>query len=181
MSIPISQFIASPFTLGNHKFVFCICDYYFCFVKKFICTIFWFHMSVSWIQLLSHVRLFATPWTAARKASLSITNSRVHSNSCPLSQWCHPTISSSVVPFSHLRSFPASGYFQMFSSLHQVAKMLKFKLQYQSFQWIFRTDFLYGGLVWSPCSPRDSQESSPFSSVQFSCSVLSDSLQPHEP
>ena len=40
--------------------------------------------------------------------------SRVYSNSCPLSQWCHPTISSSVVPFSsHLQSFPASGSFQM--------------------------------------------------------------------
>ena len=39
---------------------------------------------------------------------------RVYSNSCPLSQWCHPTISSSVVPFSsHLQFFPASGSFQM--------------------------------------------------------------------
>ena len=38
----------------------------------------------------------------------------VHSNLCPLSQWCHPTISSSVIPFSsHLQSFPASGSFQM--------------------------------------------------------------------
>ena len=38
----------------------------------------------------------------------------VYPNSCPLSQWCHPTISSSVVPFSsHLHSFPASGFFQM--------------------------------------------------------------------
>ena len=37
----------------------------------------------------------------------------VYSNSCPLSQWCHPTISSSVVPFSCLQSFPASGSFQM--------------------------------------------------------------------
>ena len=38
----------------------------------------------------------------------------VHSNSCPLSWWCHPTISSSVVPLSsHLQSFPASGSFQM--------------------------------------------------------------------
>ena len=36
------------------------------------------------------------------------------SNSCPLSQWCHPTISSSVIPFSsHLQSFPASGFFPM--------------------------------------------------------------------
>ena len=38
---------------------------------------------------------------------------RVYSNPCPLSRWCHPTISSSVVPFSHLQSFPASGSFQM--------------------------------------------------------------------
>ena len=38
----------------------------------------------------------------------------VYSNSCPLSQWCHPTISSSLIPFSsHLQSFPASGSFQM--------------------------------------------------------------------
>ena len=38
---------------------------------------------------------------------------RVHSNSCPLSQWCHPTISSSIIPFSsYLQSFPASGSFQ---------------------------------------------------------------------
>ena len=54
-----------------------------------------------------------TPWTAARQASLSITNSRSLSNSCPSSQWCHPTISSSVVLFSCLQSFPASGSFPM--------------------------------------------------------------------
>ena len=42
---------------------------------------------------------------------------RACSNSCPLSRWCHPTIWSSVVPFSsHLRSFPASGSFQYFTS-----------------------------------------------------------------
>jgi len=42
---------------------------------------------------------------------------RAHPNSCPLSQWCHPTISSSVVPFSScLQSFPASGSFQMSQS-----------------------------------------------------------------
>ena len=61
----------------------------------------------------------------------------VYSNSCPLSQWCHPTISSSVIPFSsRLQSFPASGSFQM----SQVAKVLEFQLQHLSFQWIFRTD-----------------------------------------
>jgi len=59
------------------------------------------------VQLLSRVRLFATPWTAARQASCPSPTPRVYSNSCPLSQWCHPTISSSVVPFSScLQSFP---------------------------------------------------------------------------
>ena len=51
--------------------------------------------------------------------------------------------------------------FQWVSSLHQVAKVLELQLQHQSFQWIFTIDFLYDWLVWSPCCPRDSQESSP--------------------
>ena len=71
-------------------------------------------MSFSSVQSLSCVRLFATPWTAAPQAFLSITIPGAYSNSCPSSQWCHPTISSSVVPFSsHLQSFPASGSFPM--------------------------------------------------------------------
>ena len=61
-----------------------------------------------------------TPWTAARQASLSFTISWSFSNSCLLSWWCHPTIPSSVIPFSsHLQSFPASGSFprsQFFAS-----------------------------------------------------------------
>ena len=72
------------------------------------------------VQLLSHVWLFAAPWTVAHQASLSTTSPRVYSNSCPLSQWCHPTISSSIIPFfSCPQSFPASGSFptsQLFSS-----------------------------------------------------------------
>ena len=69
----------------------------------------------------------------------------VYPNSCPLSQWWHPTISSSVITFSScLQFFPASGSFpitQFF--LHQVAKVLEFQFQHQSFQWIFKTDFLW--------------------------------------
>ena len=65
-------------------------------------------------------------------------------NSCPSSQWCHPTISSSVVPFSScLQSCPTSGSFptsQFFASGGQ--SIGAFQLQHQSFQWIFRTDFL---------------------------------------
>ena len=64
-----------------------------------------------------------------------------YSNSCPLSQWCHPTISSSVTPFSScIQSFPGS-VFQWVCSSHQVAKVLEIQLQHQSFQWI---------LSWSP-------------------------------
>ena len=61
------------------------------------------------------------------------------------------------------------GLFQWVRSSHQVAKVLEFQLQHQSFQWIFRTDFLEGGLVVCPCSPRDSQESPP---IQFFLPVL---------
>ena len=53
------------------------------------------------------------------------------------------------------------GLFQWVSSSYQVAKVLELQLQHKSFQWIFRTDFFQDWLVWSPCSPRDSQESSP--------------------
>ena len=69
---------------------------------------------LSSVQSLSRVRLFATPWTAARQATLSINNSRSLPNSCSLSRLCHPTISSSVTPFSScLQSSPASGSFPM--------------------------------------------------------------------
>ena len=68
---------------------------------------------------------------------------RVYSNSCPLSQWCHPTISSSVVPYSScLQSFPASGSFLMSQFFASGSQVLEFQPQQQSFQWIFRTDFL---------------------------------------
>ena len=64
------------------------------------------------IQLFSHVLLFATLWTAACQASISISKSQACSNSCSSSRWCYPTILSSVVPFSFcLQSFPASGSF----------------------------------------------------------------------
>ena len=51
--------------------------------------------------------------------------------------------------------------FQWVNSLHELAKVLEIQLQHQSFQWTPRTDFLWDGLIGSPCSPRDSQESSP--------------------
>ena len=68
---------------------------------------------------------------------------RAFSNSCPSSQWCHPTISSSVFPFSsHLQSFLASGSFQMSQFFTSGGQIMEFQLQHQFFQWIFRIDFL---------------------------------------
>ena len=94
---------------------------------------------------------------------LELAQTHVHQvHSCPSNSWYHPTISSSVNLFSScLQSFPASGSFPMSQFLHQVAKVLELQFQHQSFQWIFRTDFPKDWLVGSPCSPRDSQESSP--------------------
>ena len=62
----------------------------------------------------------------------------VCSNSCPLSRWCRPAISSSVF----LDLLQHQGLLQWVSSSHQVAKLLELQFQHQSFQWIFRIDFL---------------------------------------
>ena len=68
---------------------------------------------------------------------------RVYSNSCPSSQWCHPAISSSVVPFSSCpQSLQHQGLFQWVNSLHEVAKVLALQLQHQSFQWTTKPDLL---------------------------------------
>ena len=86
----------------------------------------------------------------------------VHPNSCPSSRWCHPTISSSIACFSScLQCFPASGSFpmsQLFAwggqsvGVSALASVLPINIQ----GW-----FPLRLTVWSPCSPRDSQESSP--------------------
>ena len=72
-------------------------------------------------------------------------------------QSSRPLLSPSVPAFN--LSQDHQGLFQWVSSSHEVVKVLEF--QHQSFQWIFKTDFLKDELVGSPCSPRDSQESSP--------------------
>ena len=78
-----------------------------------------FTLHFSSVQSFSHVWLFGCLWW---------TTPRVHPNPCPSSRWCHPTISSSVIPFSSFpQSFPASGSFQWVSSSHQVAKILEFR------------------------------------------------------
>ena len=113
----------------------------------------------------SVVWLFATPWPAARQASLSFTiswsllkfmsiESVMSSNHLIL---CHPLL---LLPsiFPNIRVFSNES---ATSALHQVAKVLELQPQHQSLQWKLRIDFLQDRLVQSPCSPRDSQVSSP--------------------
>ena len=114
------------------------------------------------VQLLSRVWVFAAPWAADARLPCPSLSPWFCSNICPSSQWCHPTVSFSVNPFSSCRqSFSASGSFPVSWLFTSRGKVLKLQLQHQLFQRTFRIDFLYDWLFWSPCSPRDSQESSP--------------------
>ena len=96
----------------------------------------------------------------------------VHSNSRPSSQWCHPAISASVVPFSSCpQSLPASESFpmsQLFAWGGQSTGVSDLASFLPKKSW---ADLLQNGLVGSPCSSRDSQESSPppqFKRINFS-------------
>ena len=91
------------------------------------------------VQSLSYVSLFATPWIAACQASLPITNSQFTQTHIrwvrDAIQPSHP-LSSPFPPALNLSQH--QGLFKRISSSHQVAKVLEFQLQHQSFQWIFR-------------------------------------------
>ena len=86
----------------------------------------------------------------------------VHPNPCSLSQWCHPTISSSVVPFSSCpQSFPASGSFQMSWLFASGGQSIGLSASTSVLPMNTQDWSPLGWMVGSPCSPRDSQESSP--------------------
>ena len=111
------------------------------------------------VQLLSHVQIFATPWTAAHQAPLSFTVS-----------WSLLKLMSieSVMPSNHLilchpllllpSIFPSIRVFSSELALCIRWSKMEIQHQHQSFQWIFRVDFLQYLLIWSPCSLRDSQK-----------------------
>ena len=113
-------------------------------------------------QELSHVRL-------CNRMDCSIPGLPVHHQLPELIQTYVHQVSDDIQP-THPLSSPSSPAFNLFehrghsqgvSSSHQVAKVMESQLQYQSFPLIFKTDFLWDGLVGSPWGPRDSQESSP--------------------
>ena len=96
---------------------------------------------------------------------------RVYPNSCPSSQWCHPTILSSVSPFpSHIQSFPASWSFQMSQFFASGGQSIGVSASASTLSMNTQNWSPLDGLAGSPCSPRDSQESSPtpqFKSISF--------------
>ena len=112
-------------------------------ISDFLHGSLWKSVQFSAIQSLSHVWFFATSWTAAYQASLSITNSQGLLKFVSIE---------SVIPSNHLilcrpllllpSIFSSIRVFSNVSSSHQVTKVSKFQLQHQSLQWIFRTDFL---------------------------------------
>ena len=115
------------------------------------------------VQSLSHVQLFATPWIAARQASLSITNSqsslRLISIESVMSSshliLCRPLLLLPLIPPS-IRVFSNESTHRM-----KWPKYWSFSFSISPSKENPRADLLQNGLVGSPCSPRDSQESSP--------------------
>ena len=101
----------------------------------------------------------STPGFPDHHQLLELTQTHFHWVSDAI-QPSHPLSSPSPPAFNLSQH---QGLFKSVISLHQVAKVLEFQLQHQSFQWIFRIGFLQDGLVGSPCCPRDSQESFPTS------------------
>ena len=112
----------------------------------------------------------STPGFPVRHQLPEFTQTHVHWVTDAI-QPSHPLMSPS--PAFNLSQH--QGLFKWVNSSHQVAKVLEFQLQHQSFQGTPRTDLLQNGLVGSPCSPRNSQESSPtpqFRSISSWCSAF---------
>ena len=111
------------------------------------CSLFSDHNGLLWDSVqFSHSVMSDSLWPHGLRYTrlpYSSPTPRAYSNSCPLSQWCiqpsHPLSCPFPPAFSHSQH---QGLFTWVSSSYQVAKVLEFQLQHQSFQWIFRTDFL---------------------------------------
>ena len=130
----------------------CFCLVYLSIFMPVLCC-----LSISSVQSLSRVLLFATPWIAARQASLSITNSRSLLKLMPIE---------SVMSSSHLILCPLLLLPPIPPSIRVISNESTLHMKWPkywsfSFQWTPRTDLLQDGLVRSRCSSRDSQESSP--------------------
>ena len=136
----------------------------------FLCTIFLdpisvqFSSVIQWCMTLCNPMDCSMPGLPVHHQLPELTQTHVHQVGDAI-QPSHPLSSSSPPAFNLSQH---QGLFQWVGFSHQVAKVLELQLQHLSFQWIFRTDFLSDGLVGSPSSPRDSQESSPTPSSKAS-------------
>ena len=113
----------------------------------------------------------STPGLPVHHQLPEFTQTHIHRVSDAI-QPSHPLSSPSPPAFNLSQH---QGLFKWVNFSDEVAKVLEFQLQHLSFQWIVRTDFLSDGLVGSPCSPRDSQESSPtpqFKSINSSALTM---------
>ena len=118
----------------------------------------WFHSSVQFSLVAQSFLTLCDPMNC------STAGLQVHHQPPESTQTYIHRVGNTIQPSHPLSSpFPPTlnlsqhqGLFKCVSSSHQVAKVLEFQLQHQSFQWIPRTDFLYDGLAGSPHSPRDS-------------------------
>ena len=113
--------------ISNHLI---LCRPLFLLLQSFPASRAFLMSTIKSVQSLSHVWLFVTPWLQHTRLPCPSTTPRASSNSCPLSRWCHPTIASSVVPFSAFSLAQHQGLFQWVGSSHQVATVLELQLQH---------------------------------------------------
>ena len=133
----------------------CTYIYIYIYTYAYIFSSVWFRHSVVsnslWLRGLQHARPPCPSPTPG-----------VYSNSCALSWWCHPTNSSSVVPFSsHLESFPASGSFQMSQLFASGGQSIGVSASASVLPMNTQDWSPLGCTGWISCSPRDCQESYP--------------------
>ena len=126
-------------------------------VNLYSISLFQFSSVAQLCLILCHPMDCSRPGFPVRHYLPELTQTHVHRVSDVI-QPSHPLSSPSPPAFNLSQH---QGLFKWVSSSHQVAKVLEFQLQHQSYRWTTRTDLLYDGLVRYLCSPRDSQESSP--------------------
>ena len=127
---------------------------------------------MSSVQSLSPVWLFAThEQQHARPPCPSSPTPGVHPNPCPLSRWCHPTISSSLIPFSCPQSFPASGSFPMSQLFASGGESIGISASTSVLPMNTQDWSPLGWTCWISLQSKDNQESSPkpqFKSINYS-------------
>ena len=153
----VSSFIISVINWEITTLKFYICKSFPIINEKNLPLSLSFQIMFSKVQSLSRVWLFATPGLQNAKLPSSSPTPRAQTHCHRVSdaiQSSHPSLSPSPPAFNLSQH---QGLFTWVCYSHQVAKVLEFQLQHQSFQWIFRTDFPQDRLVGSPFFPRDSQ------------------------